>query len=255
MKKVWIVLIVFCAVTAGADITLSEADSNLISITLDNVRLSDAVSMFCKISGANIIATPSDLEGTVTVNLIDVEWRPALNSILEMHNLELVERIPGSEVYSIRPVTLYLDLKHLIFRPPGTPESTNLITLDLTNASLGEVFLEIARRAKINIAYDPGLDDAKDITINLENVKSHDVLAHIFNLHELNTYKSFKLDSYIIHENTRYYTCESCESDDESGFWINPMWAILVSIAAFIILLNKIHTAVCYDMGRLSAAD
>ncbi len=33
-------------------------------------------------SGANIIASPTNLAGRVTVNLTDVHWQPALESIL-----------------------------------------------------------------------------------------------------------------------------------------------------------------------------
>ncbi|MDA0322673.1 MAG: hypothetical protein O2923_08160 [Verrucomicrobia bacterium] len=76
-------------------------DDNLISITVDSVPLEDVVRMFTKLSDANIVATTSNLEGSVTVSLTDVEWRPALSSILEMHGLVLVEKTPGSGIWSI----------------------------------------------------------------------------------------------------------------------------------------------------------
>lgn len=75
--------------------------SSRISITLYDVELLDVVKMFTTISRANIIATPSNLQGRVTVNLTDVDWQPALESILDMHSLALVEKAPGSEVFSI----------------------------------------------------------------------------------------------------------------------------------------------------------
>lgn len=75
----------------------------LISVSLDNVPLEDVVRMFTRVSGANIIASATNLQGSVTVNLTDVEWRPALQSILDMHSLNLTEKIPGSGVYSIVP--------------------------------------------------------------------------------------------------------------------------------------------------------
>jgi type II secretory pathway component GspD/PulD (secretin) len=74
---------------------------DLISITLDDVPLVDVIRMFTRISGANIIATPSELVGTVTVNLQDVQWRPALTAILEMHGFTIVEKQPGSGVFSV----------------------------------------------------------------------------------------------------------------------------------------------------------
>jgi type II secretory pathway component GspD/PulD (secretin) len=75
----------------------------LISITLDDVPLVDVIRMFTRISGANIVASVTALEGKVTVNLQDVHWKSALNSILDMHNLALVEKDLGSGVYSIVP--------------------------------------------------------------------------------------------------------------------------------------------------------
>ncbi len=84
---------------AGEQITSSSND--LISITLNNVPLIDVVRMFTLVSGANIVANADILTGTVTVNLKDVEWKPALNSILDMHGFSLVEKELNSGVYSI----------------------------------------------------------------------------------------------------------------------------------------------------------
>jgi len=76
---------------------------NLISVALDDVALQDVVRLFTKISGANIIATSSNLQGKVTVNLQDVEWKPALDSILDIYSMMVVEKVPGSNIYSIMP--------------------------------------------------------------------------------------------------------------------------------------------------------
>lgn len=105
----------------------TETAQNLISITLDDVEMLDVVRMFTRISGANIIATPSNLLGKVTVNLTDVEWQPALVSILYMHNLQLTETTPGSGVYSILP------------KQPGAPEPLIVETLFLKYASVSNV--------------------------------------------------------------------------------------------------------------------
>jgi len=100
---------------------------DLISITLDDVEIVDVVRMFTRISGANIIATPSNLQGRVTVNLTDVAWKPALESILDMHSLELREKTPGSGVYSI------------IRRPAGAPEPLKVQTVFLRYATVESV--------------------------------------------------------------------------------------------------------------------
>jgi type IV pilus assembly protein PilQ len=82
-----------------------SSSSNLISITLDSVDMADVIRMFTRLSGANIIASPSNLQGKVTVNLTEVEWKPALQDILEMHSLTLVEKTQGSGIYTIAPGT------------------------------------------------------------------------------------------------------------------------------------------------------
>lgn len=101
--------------------------SETISITLDDVEMVDVVRMFTRVSGANIIATPTQLVGRVTVNLTDVGWKPAMDSILDMHNLQLVEKIPGSGVYSILP------------RQPGALEPMIVETIFLNYATVGMV--------------------------------------------------------------------------------------------------------------------
>jgi type II secretory pathway component GspD/PulD (secretin) len=93
----------FVAMPSQPGDTAAKANANLISVTLDDVALEDVVRMFTRISGANIIASSSTLVGRVTVNLTDVEWKPALVSILDMQNLSLVEKVPNSQVYSIMP--------------------------------------------------------------------------------------------------------------------------------------------------------
>ena len=84
---------------------IDDDDEELISITLDDVPLLDVVRMFTRISGANIIASPDQLTGSVTVNLTEVKWKPALESILAMHDLGLDEKVLGTQVYTIVPVS------------------------------------------------------------------------------------------------------------------------------------------------------
>jgi type IV pilus assembly protein PilQ len=74
------------------------AKEGLISVTLDNVPLQDVVRMFARISGANIVSG-TNLQGTVTVSLKDVEWQPALRTILDTAGMTLVMKSPG--IYSV----------------------------------------------------------------------------------------------------------------------------------------------------------
>ena len=84
-----------------ASFTSVTEKQNLISISLDDVPLQDVVRLFTRISGANIISSSTNLQGKVTVNLQDVEWKPALDSILDMYSLMVSEKVPGSGIYSV----------------------------------------------------------------------------------------------------------------------------------------------------------
>jgi type II secretory pathway component GspD/PulD (secretin) len=109
----------------GATSTVGST-SNLISVTLNDVPLVDVVRMFTTISGANIIATSSNLQGMVNANLTDVEWRPALETILKEHNLTL-RKTPEAEIYSIATI------------PPDAPEPMIVKTLFLDYTTVQDV--------------------------------------------------------------------------------------------------------------------
>ncbi len=79
--------------------------SGLISLSLKEVELGSVIRLFATLSDANIIVPMLEGEAglvKVDVNLKDVEWKPALQAILDSQNLELYEKIPSSAVYSIR---------------------------------------------------------------------------------------------------------------------------------------------------------
>lgn len=111
--------------TAGVDVR-----GGLISLSLKDVELQDVVRLFSRLSNANIIVP--DLKDDeepkrVDVNLDNVEWKPALQAILDTHGLELVEKIPGSEVYSIRP------------RAADAPDPMEIKVFKLNYATVDEV--------------------------------------------------------------------------------------------------------------------
>ncbi len=115
----------------GAAVDQNVENPDLISITLDNVPLEDVVRLFTRISGANIIATTSNLQGTVTVNLKDVAWKPALSSILDMHGLILSEKTPGTQIYSITT------------KPAGAPDPMFTETVFLKYAGVSNAVLVV----------------------------------------------------------------------------------------------------------------
>ena len=111
--------------SAGAKIS-----GGLISLSLKDVELQDVVRLFSRLSNANIIVPDMmDKENPkrIDVNLDNVEWKPALQAILDTHGLELIEKIPGSDVYSIRE------------RPADAPEPVEIKVFKLNYATVGEV--------------------------------------------------------------------------------------------------------------------
>lgn len=125
----------FIPLDTGEETDIKVSDSaeagkdrpELINISVDNETLENVLHMFTKMSGINIIATATNLTGRVTVNLTEVEWQPALSSILAMHNLAIVEKIPGSSVYSV------------VDKPEGAPEPMKVETLSLKFTTSSEV--------------------------------------------------------------------------------------------------------------------
>jgi type IV pilus assembly protein PilQ len=106
---------------------------NLISVALDDVPLQDVVRLFTKISGANIIASSTNLQGKVTVNLQDVEWKPALDSILDMYSLMVLEKVPGSSIYSVT------------VKPPGAADPMVAQSIFLNYAQVSNVAAVVTR--------------------------------------------------------------------------------------------------------------
>jgi type II secretory pathway component GspD/PulD (secretin) len=109
-----------------ADIEDDAASSvgNLISVRLNRVGLEEAINLFAQLSGANIIVPELTEAAQISVNLKDVEWRPALQSILDTYNYELYQRVSGSNVFSVRR------------RPPGAPEPQVVETFVLEYATV-----------------------------------------------------------------------------------------------------------------------
>lgn len=105
------------------DETASSA-GELISVRLNRVGLEEAINLFAQLSGANIIVPELTEAAQISVNLKDVEWRPALQSILDSYNYELYQKVSGSNVYSVRR------------RPVGAPEPQVVETFQLRYATV-----------------------------------------------------------------------------------------------------------------------
>lgn len=67
------------------------ASEDLISVNLVDVPVSDVVRYFARVAGVSII-TGKNVDDKVTVNLVNAEWKPALEEILRTADLMLAER-------------------------------------------------------------------------------------------------------------------------------------------------------------------
>ncbi len=137
---------------------------DLITISLDDVELIDVVRMFSRIAAANIIANPELLSARVTVNLDNVEWRPALSSILSMHGLALVERPQGSGVFTI------------VEPPPDAPPpmSTETIFLNYTTVEDVRAVVDSMRSGGSSLTVFPSRNALvlRDTEDNLTDIRS-----------------------------------------------------------------------------------
>ncbi|MCK4564049.1 MAG: hypothetical protein KAU94_05195 [Verrucomicrobia bacterium] len=102
----------------------TDASGDLISVRLSKVGLEEAINLFAQLSGANIIVPELTEAAQISVNLKDVEWRPALQSILDAYNYELYQKVSGSNVFSVRR------------RPVGAPEPQVVETFKLRFATV-----------------------------------------------------------------------------------------------------------------------
>ncbi len=84
----------------GVTVTSGE-DPDKITVSLDAVELEDVVRLFTRLSGANIICNTTNLHGTVTANLANIGWKPALKAILRQQSLALIEDPLNEGVYEI----------------------------------------------------------------------------------------------------------------------------------------------------------
>lgn len=107
-----------------------------ISLRLKGAELQDVVRLFSALSDANIIVpalAEEDVQQKIDVNLDNVEWKPALEAILDTHELELYEKIPGTAVYSIRQ------------KAPGAPDPIDVEVFKLNYASVDSVTSVVSR--------------------------------------------------------------------------------------------------------------
>lgn len=123
--------------TVTVPLESSDAGSirgGLISVSLKDVELSNVIRIFANLSDANIIVPDLGVEASavkIDVNLKDVEWKPALQAILDGQDLELFEKMPGSAVYSVRkklpPAEAIQNTRTFVFKNADIAQATEMI--------------------------------------------------------------------------------------------------------------------------------
>lgn len=154
----------------------SSGTNDLINVAVDNETLENVVTMFTRITGANIVATSTNLGGTVTVNLKDVEWKAALSSILDLHSLALVEKMPGSAVYSILPKppdSQQPQVVETIFLNYTTstellPVISVMLASSASNATVSTIIELASRNALVIKTTEPNMRDVKRMIASMD---------------------------------------------------------------------------------------
>ena len=156
--------------SAASNSSIDGAD-DLINVSVENETLENIVNMFTRISGANIVTSSSDLEGTVTVNLRGVDWKSALSAILDIHDLALTEQLPGSGVYTIVPkpsgteIPLIVDTIFLHFTTVPEIQPILVSMLSVSNASISAFS---SRNALVIRTSEPNMRQLKSMVISMD---------------------------------------------------------------------------------------
>ena len=126
--------VVETVVVSAEPATGGTIKAGLISVSLKEVELSNVIRLFATLSDANIIIPELEAGAgavKVDVNLKEVEWKPALQAILEGQNLELYEKIASSQVYSIRkklpPTDAIRNTRTFIFKHADIKQANEMI--------------------------------------------------------------------------------------------------------------------------------
>ena len=123
-------------------------DKQLLSLKFKDMAMTEVVDLFIQMTDLNIISSPTNLTGKVSVNLKNVEALPAFEQILAQHGLRLDD--PGSKgYYSIvkggGPEPLIVETVQLKFT---TPAEIKLAAASVLN-SRGRIYAFKARNKVI----------------------------------------------------------------------------------------------------------
>ncbi|MBA4388843.1 MAG: hypothetical protein C0404_12745, partial [Verrucomicrobia bacterium] len=224
---------------------------DLIDITLDDVPLQEVIRMFSKLSRMNIVVNPEYLHGNVTVNIVGIRATIALEAILDMNSLELVEKPFGSGVLVIRPKRGYDGLTDLFFMEQGNTAPTNRIHITVANAPLAEVLRQIARQAKINIRYETKLETQGNVTMDIADAEYLQLLRQITELQGLKLEKSPYFNAYIV-GTTEPNTSQSPYQQVDEPYPAALAIGLVASLASIFGLLFALPAIIIRDAGKFA---
>ena len=134
-------------------------DSDKITIAIDHADIHDLISSIARSAKANIIISP-DVKGTVTVDLVDVPWRKALETSVETLGYSLRE---SRGILRVMPASKSAPKPRVYFA--------------FEKADVRKVIATIAKISGANIVVAPEVRGT--ITLQLRGVPWHDSLDAI----------------------------------------------------------------------------
>ncbi|MDD4101499.1 MAG: secretin N-terminal domain-containing protein [Kiritimatiellae bacterium] len=113
-------------------VAASDASDAVVSMAFDETPLSDVIKAFRDATGANIISGGTNLHATISVSLDNVPWRQGLSSILDPHDLQLLEQPINSGIFVVTTKTVVI------------PRVTKTFILEYAKASdVADLFLTL----------------------------------------------------------------------------------------------------------------
>ncbi|MDP8233129.1 MAG: hypothetical protein P9L91_10750, partial [Candidatus Zophobacter franzmannii] len=158
----------------GEEVEDATKNEELVDFSCEDMPLPAVIKLFTRVSGANIIATTTaELQAAiVTVELKQVQWKDALQSILRMHNYELVQESPEVEIYSVslkQPDALPpLVVETLFFSYTTSDEMFPIVQNLLLKDARAKVSVFESRNAMVIQSTEANIRDIKAIITSID---------------------------------------------------------------------------------------
>ena len=159
----------------GGEETEGETKNDeLVNFSCEDMPLPAVIKLFTRVSGANIIATTTEelQAAIVTVELKQVHWKDALQSILRMHDYELVQENPDVHIYSVdvkQPDALPpLAVETLFFKYTTSDEMFPIVQTLLLKDPRAKISRFESRNAMVIQSTEANIRDIKEIIVSID---------------------------------------------------------------------------------------